>query len=212
MKATTRLPGNYRRQATLDLSKSKAAVAGAVVLGVVLLLSVAWMLVQLTRLLRPAALESLAFRNILTTTSEGGLSFALPLVDIAVALVLTTLVHELVHGLFYRWFSGRRPTFGAKGLFVYAAAPQDVYFPRNHFVIIGMAPLVLLTIGGLLLMLIVPMGAVSILGLVIAFNAAGAAGDLVMAARLLSYGPDTLIQDRETGVVVYGPDGSGSRH
>jgi len=57
-----------------------------------------------------------------------------------------------------------------------------------------------------MLMLIIPVIAVPILSLFIAFNAAGAAGDLVMAVRLLSYSPETLMQDCDTGVVIYGPE------
>jgi hypothetical protein len=56
-----------------------------------------------------------------------------------------------------------------------------------------------------LLLPIVPVVLVPILILFVAFNAAGAAGDLLMVARLLSYSPNTLMQDIGTSVVVYGP-------
>ena len=210
MQATTILPVDFRQQATLDLSKSKKANVGTIAFGIVLLIAVAWLLVQFTRFLRPTALEGIRFRNILTITPDGKPSIVLPTVDAIVALVLVMLIHELVHGLFFWWFAGQRPTFGVKGLYIYAAAPPEVYFPRNHYLIVGVAPLVLLTLVGLLLMLIVPVVAVPILSLFIAFNAAGAAGDLVMAVRLLSYSPGTLMQDSDTGVVVYGPEKSQS--
>jgi hypothetical protein len=205
MQATTILPVDYRQQATLDLSKSKKAIVCAIASGIVLLIAVARLLVQFTRYLRPTALEGIRFSNILTITPDGKPSIVLPIVDGVVALVLMMLIHELVHGLFFWWFAGQRPTFGVKGLYVYTAASPEVYFPRNQYLIVGIAPLVLLTLVGLLLMLIVPVVAVPILSLSIAFNAAGAAGDLVMAVRLLSYSPDTLMQDSDTGVVVYGP-------
>jgi hypothetical protein len=205
MQATTILPVDYRQQATLDLSKSKKAIVCAIASGIVLLIAVARLLVQFTRYLRPTALEGIRFSNILTITPDGKPSIVLPIVDGVVALVLMMLIHELVHGLFFWWFAGQRPTFGIKGLYVYAAVSPEVYFPRNQYLIVGIAPLVLLTLVGLLLMLIVPVVAVPILSLSIAFNAAGAAGDLVMAVRLLSYSPDTLMQDSDTGVVVYGP-------
>lgn len=207
MQATTALPEGYRQQAILDLSESKTATAGAIGLGIVLLIGVGWLLVQFTRLLRPAALEGIRFRNMLTVTPGGGLSLVLPpLVETVVAFVLVTLIHELVHGAFFWWFTGQRPTFGVKGLFVYAAASPEVYVPRNQGLMVGIAPLVLLTLVGLLLMLIAPVVAVPLLSLFIVFNAAGAAGDLVMAVRFLSYSPDTLMQDSGTGVVVYGPE------
>ena len=206
MQVTTVLPTNYFRQAILDLSKNRKAVVGAIVSGIVLLIAVGWLLVQFTHVLRPAALEGIRFRDILTITPDGKPSIVLPIVDAVVALVLVMLIHELVHGVFFWWFAGQRPTFGVKGLYVYAAAPPDVYFPRNQYLIVGIAPLVLLTLFGLLLVVIVPVVAVPILSLFIAFNAAGAAGDLVMAVRLLSYSPDTLMQDNGSGVIVYGPE------
>jgi hypothetical protein len=199
------LPAGYRQQAFLDLSQSKEAIAGAVAVGIVILVGGGWLLVQFVRLVRPAALEGLALRNILRASPGGGLSVELPLVEVVVAILLTVVIHELVHSLFYWWLAKRRPTFGIKGLFPYAAAPAGVYFPRNRYLMVGIAPFVLLTAMGLLLMLIAPAPALSILSLFIVFNAAGAAGDLLIVLRLLSFPAETLMQDQDTGVVVYGP-------
>jgi len=210
----TTLPSNYRQQATIDLSKSRKAVVGAIVSGIVLLITIGWLLVQFTHFLRPTALEGIGFPDILTTTPDGNPSITLPfqlIVDAIVAVVLVMLIHELVHGVFFWRFTGRRPKFGIKGLYVYAAAPSDIYFPRNQYLAVGIAPLVLLTLVGLLLMVIVPVVIVPTLILFIAFNAAGAAGDLLMFAWLLYYSPDTLIQDNNTSVIVYGPDKSWKR-
>jgi hypothetical protein len=206
VQAITTLPPDYRHRATLDLTKSRKAVVGAIVSGIVLLITVGWLFVQFTNLVRPSALEAMRFHAILTTTSSGGTSITIPFQVPVIALVLVMLIHELVHGLFYWWFAGQRPTFGIKGLGVYVAAPAEFYFPRNQYLVVGIAPLVLLTLVGLLLVTIVPVVVVPILILFVAFNAAGAAGDLLMATRLLSYSPDTLMQDNGSGVIVYGPE------
>jgi len=209
MQVTTALPTNYHRQATLDLSKNRKAVVGAIVSGIILLLTVGWLLVQFTNLVRPAALEALRFRDILTITPDGDTSITIPfqlIVDAIVACILVMITHELVHGVFFWRFTGKCPTVGIKGLYVYVTAPSDVYFPRNQYLVVGIAPLVLLTLVGLLLVIIVPVVVVPILILFVAFNAAGAAGDLLMVARLLSYSPDTLMQDNGSGVIVYGPE------
>jgi len=206
MQATTALPMNYHRQATLDLSRNRMAVVGAIASGIVLLLAVGWLLVQFTNFVRPTALEALRLRDIPTTTPDGGTSVTIPIVDGVVALVLVMLIHELVHGMFYWQFAGRRPILGIKGLGVYVAAPSEVYFPRSRYLVVGIAPLVLLTLAGLLLVIIVPVAVVRILILFVALNAAGAAGDLLMVARLLSYSPDTLMQDSGSAVIVYGPE------
>jgi len=206
VQATATLPTNYRHQVTLDLSKSRKAVVGAIVSGIVLLITVGWLFVQFANLIRPSALEALRFHDLLTTTPNGDTSITIPFQGVVIALVLVMLIHELVHGLFYWWFAGQRPTFDIKGLGVYMAAPSEVYFPRNQYLVVGIAPWVLLTLVGLLLVTIVPVALVPILILFVAFNAAGAAGDLLMVARLLSYSPDTLMQDNDSGVIVYGPE------
>ena len=211
MQILTKLPSNYRQLVTLDWSKSWKAVVCAVVSGIVLLITVGWLLVQFTHLLRPTALEGISFSGILTLTPDGSTSIMLPfqlIVDAIVAIVLVMFIHELVHGVFFWRFTGLHPTFRIKGLYIYTAAPSDIYFPRNQYLAVGIAPFVLLTLVGLLLMVIVPVVIVPILILSIAFNAAGAAGDLLMFAWLLSYPPDTLMQDNRTSVIVYGPDKS----
>ena len=206
VQATTTLPTHYRRQATLDLSKSRKAVVGAIVSGIVLLITVGWLFVQFTNLVRPTALDTLGFHDLLTITPNGHTSITIPFADVVIALVLVMLIHELVHGVFFWRFTGKCPTLGIKGLGVYVAAPAEFYFPRNQYLVVGIAPLVLLTLVGLLLVTIVPVVVVPILILFVAFNAAGAAGDLLMVAQLLSYSPDTLMQDNDSGVIVYGPE------
>jgi len=211
MRATTTLPANYRHQATVDLSKSRKAVAGAIVSGIVLLLAAGWLLLRFTDFFRPSALEGTLLRGILTTTPDGNTSVTLPfplILGCVVAFLLVMLVHELVHGLFYWWFAGQRPKFGLKGPYVYVAAPPEVYFPRDQYLIVGVAPFVLLTLLGWLLITIAPAVALPTLIFFVAFNAAGAAGDLLMSACLLSYSSDTLMQDHGTSVIVYGPERS----
>jgi hypothetical protein len=211
MAATTTLPANYRHQATVDLSKSRKAVGGAIVSGMVLLLAVGWLLLQFTDLVRPSALEGTSLHDILTTTSGGTTSLTVPfplIVGGVAAFLLVMLTHELVHGLFYWCFAGQRPKFAIKGPYVYVAAPPEVYFPRDQYLIVGVAPFVLLTLLGLLLIAIAPLVVVPTLIFFVVFNAAGAAGDLLMCGWLLSYSSDTLMQDRETSVVVYGPERS----
>lgn len=213
MHAITTLPTNYRQRATLDLSKNRKAGVGAIVSGIVLLIAVGWLLVQFASLLHPTAFEAPRLHDILTAPPNGDTSVTVlfqlqDIVSFVIALALVMVIHEAVHGVFFWLFAGRRPAFGIKGIFVYAAAAPDVYFPRNHYLIVGIAPLVLLTLVGLLLMVIVPVVVVRILILFVAFNAAGAAGDLMMAVCLLRYSPDTLMQDSGTGVTIYGPEKS----
>ncbi|MAS36797.1 MAG: hypothetical protein CL610_22520 [Anaerolineaceae bacterium] len=122
---------------------------------------------------------------------------------VMVVLVVTFGGHELIHGLAIRW-AGHRPRFGmnlSKGVF-YATA-DSALFPRNHFVIIALAPLVVLTLIGMGLMVFVPDSIGYYVGLVVVLNAGGAIGDLWMTAVVLRYPPDALVRDEADRIRIY---------
>jgi hypothetical protein len=206
MQVNTVLPSHYTPQATIDMTKNKIAIVAAVLSFIVLFLSAIWLVVKFTVIFRPDALEVSGFSNILTKTSEyTTFTFTVQLIiAILLALVLVMLLHELVHGMFFWGFAGKRPEFSFKALGVYVASPSDIYYPRNKYLTVGIAPLVLLTVIGLLLIVVVPAVLIPVLVFFVTFNAAGSAGDLIMIALLLSYSSDTLMQDVGSSVIVYG--------
>ena len=207
MKVNDSLPSNYSRYTILEPSKNSKFLIGATVTGVALLLIVGWLLVIFVNALRPSALDGMRFNNLFSSTATG-ISFVIPPAFfriIGLALITVLIVHEFVHGLFYWLLSNRRPKFGFQGLLPYAAAPSSIYFPRNQFLIIGLSPLILLTSLGLLLILIVPIPFVPFLLFFIAFNAAGATSDLIMVIQLMPFSPDTMMEDKSSGLIIYGP-------
>lgn len=120
-----------------------------------------------------------------------------------VILIATTfavlVLHELVHGLFFWLFTRSRPRFGFKGAYAYAAAP-GWYIPRPQFLIVGLAPLVLISLVGLLILSVTapPVSLVFLVALIL--NATGAIGDLYMVVRLLFAPRDLLIEDEGEGI------------
>jgi len=205
--AMNTLPPGYSQQAVVDPSQNRSFVVIAVLAGIVLLVIMGWLLVQFTNSLRPGALGGIGLGDILTTADNGyALNVPFGLIrDFVLALILVLIIHELVHGLFYWWLSGKRPKFGLHGAFPYAAAPEGVYFPRNWFLIVGVAPLLCLTLLGLPLILIAPAPLVPILLFFVTFNAAGSAGDMLIMVGLLSFSADTVMEDSDTAIIVYGP-------
>ena len=76
------------------------------------------------------------------------------------------------------------PKFGFKGLYAYAAAP-GWYFPRGQYLVIGLSPLVVLSVLGVLLMPIVPANLMLSLIAFVVMNATGAVGDIAVCTWLL---------------------------
>jgi hypothetical protein len=100
--------------------------------------------------------------------------------------------------------SGETPTVSLKGVFVYVSAPPSVYFRRDRYLWVGVAPVVSLTLVGVLLVLFLPPSLMLLDVLFVALNAAGSAGDLVMIFMLLRYPSGSLIRDLGSGLVIYG--------
>jgi Putative zincin peptidase len=117
----------------------------------------------------------------------------------------TIVIHELVHGIAFAAFGGS-PRYGFKVKFflplAYATSPGD-YFRRNSFIIIGLAPLIVIDVVCLLLLAIFPQAPWLIW--VITFNTAGAIGDIWTAVLLLRCPKSVQVEDREEGMAIYAP-------
>ena len=123
---------------------------------------------------------------------------------IVVTLIVTITVHELVHGLTYRWL-GYHVTYGISWqLFAAYAAAFGQFQTRNHNLLVALTPLCGLT------MLLLPLLSVShptiaLLGFIaILFNISGSVGDIYLAWRLLNLPPQTLMYDQDvTTMLIY---------
>ncbi|BCX09921.1 MAG: hypothetical protein KatS3mg066_3780 [Fischerella sp.] len=95
------------------------------------------------------------------------------------------IIHELIHGVAFAAFGGS-PRYGVSVKFflpyAYATSP-GTRFSRNAYLVIDLAPLVVIDLLCLVLVAIFPQAAW--LGLVVVFNTSGASGDLWMATLLL---------------------------
>lgn len=128
----------------------------------------------------------------------------LGLVALALAVVVTLILHELTHGVFFWLFTRARPRFGFKGAYAYAAAPAW-YIPRGPFLLIGLAPLIFLSALGLLVLPLVSFPASLLLLVALIVNATGAIGDLYMVTRLAFAPRGTLIEDQGEGIHWFAP-------
>ncbi|HEX2906449.1 MAG TPA: DUF3267 domain-containing protein [Phototrophicaceae bacterium] len=124
---------------------------------------------------------------------------------VLLVLVVVLPLHELFHGLAIRW-AGHKPRYGIllrKGA-LYATA-DGALFPRRAFLVIALAPLVGITLVGLLLVYLLPDTVGYYVGLAVALNAGSAIGDLWMAAVVWPYPAHTLIRDEMDSLRIYLP-------
>ncbi len=139
-----------------------------------------------------------------TGKTSGTLSWGLVLLvagtNILAYLVVLAL-HEGLHGLVFALLGGR-PVFGAKLPFaLYCGAPNQL-FTRNAYLAVGLAPLVLISLAGIVLILLAP-GLAPYVQLALIGNCSGAAGDLWAVRVLLQQPPTGLVQDTATGFELY---------
>lgn len=59
-----------------------------------------------------------------------------------IGIIAYMIFHELIHGVFMKVFSGRKPHYGFTGLYAYAGS--DAFFARKQYLIIAFAPVVIL--------------------------------------------------------------------
>ena len=201
MQPRSSLPDGYRPLRTLDLAEDRRALIGLNLLGALLLVVFGWLFLRVALVLAP---------QFIATYTRGTLdSIVLPLpvlLGCLLGVVAMVVLHELAHGLGFWLFTRQRPTFGFTPLYAYAAAPAW-YLPRNQYLVVGLAPLVLLTLGGLALLPVVPVAVVPPLLVVLTCNAAGAVGDLIVVGWLLTQPATVFVRDNGDTFTIYGRAG-----
>lgn len=186
MQAVRTLPENYIARSQVDLSKWRSALMLNLA-ALPLLVMFGWLFQRAAAWLRPGYAQA----GSLLQAFDGLVDL---LILVATYVVMITL-HELVHGLFFWLFTKERPAFAFKGLYAFAAAP-NWHLPRNQYIIVGLAPLVLISAAALLLILAAPISTIPLLVLTAALNASGAVGDLFIAGWVFAHPASSLVRDR----------------
>lgn len=135
------------------------------------------------------------------STYETTLTFTtFTLFFVAVAGVI--IVHEIIHGV-AAVLLGTKPSFGIGPGFAYTTFLEPM--KKSSYLIVGLAPLVIITILTVSAAVIWPdiAGWMIVIGTV---NASGAIGDLWMTARILRAPKKALFYDLADGFAVFAPD------
>ena len=123
------------------------------------------------------------------------------LVISVVGYCLMLPLHELLHGAaFLLW--GGKPYFGAKLPYALYCGAKNQLFRRDQYLVVGLAPLVVITLAGIIVTLVAPVVAAYALAVTVG-NVSGAAGDAWSVVRMLRLPATTLVEDTEVGYRVW---------
>jgi len=125
---------------------------------------------------------------------------------VLVGIPITLVVHELVHGLAMQVF-GAKPKYGVlwKQILFYATSPGYAY-RRNNYVVIALAPFVVISaLAALGMWLLQGTFWVILFGICGSINASGAVGDLWITILVLRYPAIAYIIDERDGIRVFLP-------
>lgn len=194
MPPTQTLPENYALAWDVNMKRDKRLNIILQVLGLGWMALAGWLFASLVFWMRPDFNEA-------TRKGLGG-DLLIGLLLILVVMLITLTLHELVHGLFFWFFSQRRPEFGIGPGYAFAAMP-DWYFPKGQYLIIGLSPLVGLTMLGLGVIAFAPLTWIGLVFAGVVINAGGAIGDLYVCGRIAREAEDVWIKDTGDGFQVY---------
>ena len=190
MNPTKTLSETYLLAWAVDMKKDTRLNWALQFIGMLWFVLAGWVLWEVIAILRP---------DFLTQQINFTLGF---LVGVLMVIFVTLLLHELVHGLFFWLFTRERPAFGVGPGYAYAAAPAW-YFPKREYLVIGLSPLLVLTVLGLLMIAVIPPAWLWIAFLAVVFNAGGAVGDLYICLRILGETGEICIRDSGDAFEIY---------
>jgi hypothetical protein len=111
------------------------------------------------------------------------------------------VLHELVHGIFMKHFSGVKPKYGFTLMYAYAGS--EAYFNKKSYIIIALAPVVIWGAVLGVLCAVLPQSWFWVVYLIQIGNISGAAGDFYVTFKFLKLPKDILVNDTGVAMTVY---------
>ena len=183
------LPEGYREWMKVDLQKNKKLAL--IINGIGLIIAV--VMAVIGQLIVP--IQTLF-------DMEAGLGmYTLRFVVLLAGMVAYIILHELVHGVVMKHYSGQKPFYGFTGLYAYAGS--KCYFDRRSYIVIALAPIVVWGVVLLILNLFAAGSWFWVVYLIQISNVSGAAGDFYVSARFSGMPQDILINDVGVSMTVY---------
>ncbi|NJD58003.1 MAG: hypothetical protein C3F13_10670 [Anaerolineales bacterium] len=195
MQAVKDLPDHYTTQDTLDLSSTRTAL-WLNLAAIPLLFVFGWIFNKVFNLI--IADNSAQFDIWQTIKSFSFTEWMIAILGLVVMLIL----HELVHGIFFWLFTHERPKFALRSGYAFAAAP-DWYLRKYPYIVVGLSPLVIISILCSILVIFVNSQLIGYLLLIATFNAAGALGDMIVVAWVIGHKSPVYVRDQGDSFSVF---------
>lgn len=189
--ATRELSPTYQQSRILDLGSQPGLMIVLNLVGLLLFFAFGLAFLHLAALLYPG----IVFK-------ASNFPALLMILALLLAYAAVLVLHELVHGLFFVILTGSRPHFGLKQMYAYACAPEW-YIPRNQFLVVGLAPLILITLAGFLILPLLSPTLATFTLFAMAVNASGAIGDLYTVLWILRFPADAFVCDHGEKFTIY---------
>lgn len=181
------LPDEYEESFQIDLAKDKKLFF--LVNGVCILIALVLFLIG-----------SLCIP--ITSVLEGSFWFVeLRLLGTGFGMFAYLVLHEAVHGIFIRLFSGKKADYGFS--LSYAYAGSKAYFTKLPYLVIALAPIVVWGLVFAVFCVLVPREMFWVFYSLQIANISGAAGDLYVFWRFSKLPADILVQDVGVSMTVY---------
>ena len=197
MKATKTLPVDYQHQKILDLSNSRVML-WLNIAALPLLIIFGWFFSEAMTLVNPVNPFPKGIWSIITAFT------GLQIIALPISILFMLIFHEMLHGIFFWIFTRERPKFAFKGFYAYAAAP-DWFLPKDQYVIVGLAPFIVISVLSIFLSPFVSHTIIPYLYFIAIFNAAGALGDMIVVSWVISQTNQPLIQDHGDKFLAFSP-------
>lgn len=188
MKNFAELPEKYLQILEIDLQKNKRLA---------ILLNGASLLVAAAMIIPVLFFKSVTLLFDMSNMTMYFVRFGV----ILLGLVAYMILHELVHGIFMKVFSGVKPTYGFTGLYAYAGS--TAYFCKKSYIIIALAPVVIWGAALSVLRDFVPDSWFWVVYFIQVCNVSGAVGDFYVTIKFTGLPKDILVNDSGTSMRVY---------
>lgn len=120
-------------------------------------------------------------------------------------LFILVVIHELIHGLFFKVFNPNgKVAFGFKNGMAYATSPNSFY-SKWKFIIILLSPFVFITVALYILMLLGVINAI-VFTIFASLHASCCVGDFYMTFLVAKQAKGVLVEDTDVGINLYVKD------